>query len=122
MNNNNFFTCDGCIVRDAELSYTPGGLAILKFSIAVNRSWKKGDEWQEEVSYFDCVMFGKRAENTNLNKGDSVVLTGKLKQERWQAEGKNRSKVVITVDTVKPLVKYKKAEPAPADEEDDLPF
>ena len=40
----NHVTLIGRLTRDAELKYTPGGLAISSFSIAVNRRRKNGDQ------------------------------------------------------------------------------
>ena len=53
----NHVTLIGRLTRDAELKYTPGGLAISSFSIAVNRRRKNGDQWVDEVSYFDINYF-----------------------------------------------------------------
>jgi len=89
------------LVRDAELKYTANGYAILNFSIANNRSVKRNDEWQDEVSFFQCNIFGKRAESLAeyMIKGKQVVISGSLKQDRWtDKDGNNRSVVKIMVD------------------------
>lgn len=94
----------GRLTRDAEVTYTPGGMAVAKFSIAVNRRVKKGQEWVDEANYFDVSVFGKQAENLKqfLTKGKQVCVDGYLKQDRWQdqATGQNRSAVkIIANDT-----------------------
>ena len=83
----------GRLTRDAEVSYTPGGMAIAKFSIAVNRRVKSGDGWIDEANYFDVQLFGKQAESLKpfLTKGKQVGIDGYLKQERWESEGQKRS-------------------------------
>ena len=93
----------GRLTRDAELSYTGGGYAIGKFSIAVNSSRKKGDEWEKVVSFFNCVIFGKRAEALQqfLEKGKQIVVSGALSQNRWEdKEGKKHSDVNVIVESV----------------------
>jgi single-strand DNA-binding protein len=45
----------GNLVRDAELKYTNGGLAICEFSVAVNDQKKQGDQWVEEAYFFDVT-------------------------------------------------------------------
>ena len=72
------------LVRDAELKYMATGYAILNFSIASNRSVKKNDEWQNEVSYFNAVIFGKRAESLAqyMLKGKQVAISGDRKSTR----------------------------------------
>ena len=82
---------------------TAGGTALLKYSRAVNRSQKKGDGWEEYVSYFDVTVWGSRAEslNKNLAKGKRVAVKGYLDQQSWtDKEGKNQSRVVIVADSV----------------------
>ena len=105
MTDNNVLSINGRLVREAILSYSNGGTAILNFSIAVNRSVKKGDKWEDEASFFDCVMFSKMAESVNkyLEKGKQVSIIGELKQERWEQDGNQRSRVVIIVEKLQLL-------------------
>lgn len=95
----------GRLTRDAELRYTSGGLAISKFSIACNSRAKKGDQWIDEASFFEVSVFGKSAETLNqyLTKGKQIAVQGRMKQERWEHEGKNMSKIVINADSVQLL-------------------
>ena len=92
----------GRLTRDAELKYTNSGFAILKFSLAVNRSVKKDDSWQDEVSFFNAVIFGKRAESLAqyMLKGKQIGIAGELKQDRWEQEGQSRSRVEIVVNNL----------------------
>jgi len=88
----------GRLTREAELKYTQGGTAICKFSIAVNRSRKNGEEWTEEAHFFDVVLWGRQGEAIHqyLSKGKQVAVAGELRQNRWQTDdGQNRSKVEI---------------------------
>jgi len=96
-NDTNTVMVIGRLTRDMELRYSSGGMAIGSFSIAVNRRVKKGDGWADEASFFDCTAFGKTAENiiTYMVKGKQIAVLGSLKQERWQKDGQNHSKVVI---------------------------
>ena len=87
----------GRLTRDAELKYTANGSAISKFSVAVNRSRKMGDSWQEEAHFFDVALWGNRAEKLNqyLTKGKQIGVQGELRQNRWEQDGQPRSKVEI---------------------------
>ncbi len=92
----------GRLTRDAELKFTNTGLAIAKFSLAVNRRTKKGDTWQDEASFFDAVLMGKRAESLSkyLLKGKQISIQGELRQDRWEQDGQKRSRVEIMVNDV----------------------
>jgi single-strand DNA-binding protein len=95
----------GRLTRDAELKYTASGQAVCKFSLAINRDRKNGDQWEKEVNYFDIVLWGKRGEAVSkfLLKGKSVGVDGELRQDRWQQDGQNRSKVEIIAGNVQLL-------------------
>lgn len=97
----------GHLTRDEELTYTPGGMAIGKVSIAINRRVKKGQDWVDEANYFDVVIFGKQAEALKrfLTKGKQIAVDGFLKQERWQDQqtGQTRSAVKIVANDIQLL-------------------
>ena len=95
----------GRLTRDAELKYTTGGQAVCKFSVAVNRRRKNGDQWEDEANYFDIVLWGRQGEALNqyLLKGKSVGVEGELRQDRWQQDGQNRSKVEIVANNIQLL-------------------
>jgi len=87
----------GRLTRDAELKYTAAGQAVCKFSIAVNRRKKSGDQWVDEPNFFDIVVWGRQGETLNqyLVKGKLVGVDGELRQDRWEQDGQNRSRVEI---------------------------
>ncbi len=116
----------GNLTRDPEIRFTPNGTAVANFSVAVNRKYKQGDELKEEVGFFDVVVFGKQAENCgqHLAKGRSVLIEGRLQQQRWETEdGQKRSKVVIVAEgaTFMPS-KSHQTEDQPQFDEEGAPF
>ena len=94
----------GRLVREAEVKYSNSGSAMVRFSIAVNRSRRSGDgSWTDEASYFDCLYAGKSAEGISqyLDKGRQVAIQGELRQNRWtDQEGQTRSRVEIFVNSL----------------------
>jgi single-strand DNA-binding protein len=101
----NNVTLIGRLTRDAESKITAGGVAVSKFSIAVNRRKKNGDVWEDEANFFDIVLWGRSAESLTqyLLKGKQVGIAGELRQDRWQQDGQNRSKVEIVASSVQLL-------------------
>jgi single-strand DNA-binding protein len=95
----------GRLTRDAELKYTSGGQAVCKFSVAVNRRKKNGEQWEDEVNYFDVVLWGRQGEALNqyLIKGKAVGIDGELRQDRWQQDGQNRSRIEIVAGNIQLL-------------------
>jgi single-strand DNA-binding protein len=93
----------GNLTKDPELKFLPSGTAVCNFSIASNDKYKKDDEWIDQVSYLDIVVFSRQAENCNeyLSKGRPVLIEGKLQQRRWEAkDGTKRSKIEIVASNV----------------------
>lgn len=102
MSNFNLVVLMGNLTRDPKLSYTPNQTAVTEFGLAVNRKWTKEDQsLGEEVSFFECMMFGKRAEvfNKYCKKGDPIFVQGRLKQERWEKDGDPHSRLRVIVES-----------------------
>jgi single-strand DNA-binding protein len=95
----------GRLTRDAELMYTNSGFALCKFSLAVNRRKKQGEQWVDEANFFDINLWGRRGEslNTYLTKGSQIAIEGQLRQERWEQDGMKRSKVTIEASNIQLL-------------------
>jgi single-strand DNA-binding protein len=68
------------------MSYTSSGIAVTKFSIAVNRVNKSpSGERQEETDWFNIVAWRQLAETCNnyLRKGNKVFVEGRLTQRKY---------------------------------------
>ena len=98
----------GSLTHDPEIKFL-SNTSVVKFSVAVNR--KRKDE--EIVSFFDCEAWGSLAENAAncLKKGDRIIVTGELKQDRYEVEGKKRSAVVVVAEAIGPDLRFATAAP-----------
>lgn len=108
MSGNNV-TIIGNTTRDAEIRFTPNGQANLRVGVAVNRRWQNGQgEWQEAVSFFDCVAWKDLAENAadSLPKGTRVIVTGRLEQRSYEKDGQQRSVTEIIADDIAPSLRW----------------
>lgn len=105
MNDLNRVVLIGRLTRDSELKYTNTGSAICKFSVAVNRRRKSGDNWVDEANFFDVAAWGKMGESLNpyLTKGKQVAVEGELRQDRWEQDGQARSRVEIFATNIQLL-------------------
>ena len=127
MKNVNTAVIAGNLTRDAELKYTKNSYAICEFSVACNDSRKNANgEYEDAASFFDCTLLGKRAEALTkyLVKGQSVVVQGRLEQQRWEKDGQKRSKVVIIANEIELTGGKKNAESKGSSDgfSDDVPF
>lgn len=103
MNNLNSILVEGNLVKDPELSYTPKGTAVCKFTVACNRAFKQDDQLQKEVSFFDVSTWTRLAEvcAEYLKKGRGVRVVGRLKQDKWSdPDGKPHSRIYIVAEHV----------------------
>ena len=93
----------GNLTRDPELRYTASGAAVASFGLAVNRKYKAGDEWKEEVCFVDITVWGRQAETCGeyLKKGSPALIEGRLQMDQWEnQQGEKRSKLKVRADRV----------------------
>lgn len=97
-------TIVGNLTADPELKFSDGGTAQLNFSVATERSYKKDDEWVNEVSYPDVIAWRQLAEDSGavLLKGMRVIVTGRFEQRFWDDKdtGQKRSKWQLVADEI----------------------
>lgn len=99
----NSFIGIGNLTRDVDLKYTDSGLAIGRFTLALNRMKKEGQE--QKADFINIVTFGKTAENCSnyLSKGKKVGVEGRLQSGKYT----NKDNVVVyTVDVVANQVEF----------------
>jgi len=92
----------GNLGKDPEMKYTPSGMPVTTFSVAVSRSWRTPEgENREETEWFRIVAWRKLAEvcNEYLRKGSKVYLEGSLKTRKWQdQQGQDRYMTEVQAD------------------------
>ena len=109
----NTITIDGNLVAKPELRYLPSGVPVASFSIGHNRwiidpSVPEGGR-RTETEFFDVEVWRDQAERVaeELAKGTRIVVTGRVKQNRWVNEaGENRSRVLIDASVVGPSLQF----------------
>lgn len=110
---------EGNLGKDAELKPV-GNDFVLSFSIGANEKWKNKDgEKQERVEWFNCSLWGKRAEALAkfLKKGNRVLVEGKLRTDKYEKNGETRYATKVIVSEVV-LLDGKKSESKPDDGDD----
>ena len=93
----------GRLTRDPEVRYSQGanGTAVGRFSIAVDRRFKR--EGEPDADFFDCTVFGKQAEFVEkyLKKGTKIVLEGSVQNNNYtNKDGQKVYGTRIVVDSV----------------------
>ncbi len=129
----------GNLVKDPELRYTPSGLPVTRFTVAVNRPKRKKDEANEkgEVDFIPVVAWRRLAEicGEYLKKGRPVAIEGKLQVRTFEKNGEKRTVTEVLADGMQMLgrktdgaseshsatAETKEATPTEA-EEGDVPF
>lgn len=93
----------GRLTRDPEIRYSQNGnsMAIARFSIAVDRRFKRDGE--PDADFFNCTAFGKQAEfiERYLHKGTKVVLVGRIQNDNYtNKDGQMVYSVRVMVDEI----------------------
>lgn len=75
----------GRMVRDPEVRYSQGAnsTAVARFSIAVNRRYKR--EGEPDADFFSCVAFGKTAEiiEKYFKQGKMIAIVGRVENDNY---------------------------------------
>ena len=121
-----------------EMRYTPSGVPVTGFSLAVNKTWvdTATNEKKEKTIWARCSTWRKQAETVSqfLTKGSRVMVVGEIEQVRAYANknGEPGASLEITVqtikflstkgDTVQTAVASEQKAPENLDELDPIPF
>src|SRR5438128_1830794 len=96
----------GRLTKDPESKYTPNGIAVAQFSIAVNRFSKNPETGEQETDFIDIVAWRRTAEFVTqyLTKGRLVAVEGRLQIRSWVAQdGTKRRSAEVVADNVQGL-------------------
>ena len=95
----------GHLGKDPEMSYTPSGVAVCKFTLATNESYKGDDgNWIEKTEWHNIVAWRKLAEicSQYLKKGSKIYAEGKIQTDTYEKDGKKNyfTKIVMNEMTM----------------------
>lgn len=99
-------TLVGNLAAKPELRFTPSGVPVASFSLAVNRTWTDGEgNKKDKTVWFRCTVWRALAENCEkyLDKGSRVLVVGEVEEARpyTDRDGNARASIEINVQTVK---------------------
>ncbi|WP_203363995.1 single-stranded DNA-binding protein [Bacillus sp. REN10] len=85
----------GRLTKDPDLRYTPNGVAVATFTLAVNRSFTN-QQGEREADFINCVVWRRPAENVAnfLKKGSLAGVDGRLQTRNY--EGQDGRRVYVT--------------------------
>lgn len=84
----------GRLTKDPELRFTPNGVAVSTFTLAVNRAFSNNGE--READFINCVVWRKAAENAAnyLKKGSLAGVDGRIQTRHY--DGQDGKRVYVT--------------------------
>jgi len=101
----------GRMVADPELKYTPSGVAVCTFRIAVDRRVKAGEE--KQADFINIVAWQKSAEfaANYLGKGRLVGVQGRMQSRSWvQQDGQKRYMTEVIAENLQGLDRPKEGQ------------
>lgn len=103
----NYDVKTGRLTKDVEVKAINNSFLVTG-SLAVNRSFKKGEQWVEEASFFNFKLWLKSQKQVDfytqyLKKGSQVTIDGEMVQERWEKDGQKQSAYVLYANRIIPF-------------------
>lgn len=85
----------GRLTKDPELRFTPNGVAVATFTLAVNRAFTN-QQGEREADFINCVVWRRPAENVAnfLKKGSLAGVDGRVQTRHY--EGQDGKRVYVT--------------------------
>ena len=99
----------GNLTDDLELRYTQSRLAVANFTVAVSHQERHNGRWQDVTGgFFRCTAWRQTADNAaqSFRKGSRVMVSGRLVQRTFEADGQRRTTVEIQVQHLAADVQY----------------
>ena len=112
MATDNSITLVGNLTDDPELRFTPNGVPVANFRIAVNRRVRNSqtNEWEDRLDgFFTVNVWRDYAENVaeSLTRGTRVLVTGRLISRSYEdKDGQTRWVTEIEAEEVCPTLKW----------------
>ena len=102
LNLNKVVLC-GRLTADPELKQTQTGIAVVSFSLAINRRATKGADgtYNSQADFINCTAWRQQAEfiSRYFRKGSSLCITGSIQQNTWtDNNGQKRNDYRVVVD------------------------
>ena len=99
-------TLIGNLGNDPEMRYTPGGVPVVSFNLAVNKSWTTQEgQRQDRTTWFRVTAWRKTAEIVSqyLTKGRQVMVIGEVEDARAYVDkdGNSRASLEVTAQVIK---------------------
>lgn len=124
----------GNLTRDPELTETPSGVSVCRFSIAISRNYTDADG-ERQTDFFNCVAWRGQAENVAryTSKGKKVAVSGSIQLRNYEDnQGIKRTAVDIVAQEVEFLSPKSETDEQPqpkkkptlqeCDDDNDIPF
>lgn len=98
-------TLIGRVAAKPELRYTPSGVTVASFSLAVNRTWTDSEgNKKDKTTWFRCSTWRQQAEVVEkyLDKGSKVMVIGEIEEARpfTDRDGNQRASLEVTTQKV----------------------
>ncbi len=93
----------GRLTADPEMKQTQSGIAVVSFSIAVNRRYSKDSSSQNETDFFNVTAWRQTAEFVSryFKKGSSICVVGTIQNRSWvDAQDQKHYRTDIVADEV----------------------
>ena len=90
----------GRLTKSPELKHITDEMSVTKFSVAVDRKAKAGEE--KKTDFINCTAWNKQGEfiEKYFSKGQEIAIVGRLEVNNYEKDGERKTSVYVVVEEV----------------------
>ena len=110
----------GRLTKSPELKHITDEMSVTKFSVAVDRKVKAGEE--KKADFINCTAWNKQGEfiEKYFSKGQEIAIIGRLEVNNYEKDGERKTSVYVVVEEVEFVGSKKKEQKEDIESNEDL--
>ena len=110
----------GRLTKSPELKHITDEMSVTKFSVAVDRKVKAGEE--KKTDFINCTAWNKQGEfiEKYFGKGQEIAIVGRLEVNNYEKDGERKTSVYVVVEEVEFVGSKKKEQKEDIESNEDL--
>lgn len=92
----------GRLTADPELKQTQSGIAVCRFTVAIDRGYKSNETGEKQADFINVVAWRQTAEFVSkyFSKGKMIIIEGELQNNNFESNGVKHYSFIVKANNV----------------------